>query len=103
MIVAIVDYGSGNLRSAAKAFERAVGEAGLDAEVRVTAEPTCVLRADRIVGVYEDGWDLLRAQGAQMPRTVNYITGPSRSGDIAQTMQLGAHGPLRLHIVLAEV
>jgi glutamine amidotransferase len=49
VIVAIVDYGSGNLRSAAKAFERAVGEAGLDAEVRVTAEPTCVLRADRIV------------------------------------------------------
>ncbi|MCA0305126.1 MAG: imidazole glycerol phosphate synthase subunit HisH [Proteobacteria bacterium] len=49
MIVAIVDYGSGNLRSAAKAFERAVSEAGLDAEVRVTAEPACVLRADHVV------------------------------------------------------
>ncbi len=49
MIVAIVDYGSGNLRSAAKAFERAVSEAGLDAEVRVTADPADVLRADHIV------------------------------------------------------
>ena len=53
-----------------------------------------------IVGSYEDGWDLLRATGEAMPRTINYITGPSRSGDIEQTMQLGAHGPLRLHIVL---
>lgn len=60
------------------------------------------LRADRIVGVYEEGWDLLRAQSSKMPRAVNYITGPSRSGDIEQTMQLGAHGPLRLHIVLAD-
>lgn len=61
-----------------------------------------ILRADRIVGAYEDAWDLLRAHHAAMPRTVNYITGPSRSGDIEQTMQLGAHGPLRLHIVLVE-
>jgi L-lactate dehydrogenase complex protein LldG len=59
-----------------------------------------LLPAERIVGSYEDGWDLLRATGEAMPRTVNYITGPSRSGDIEQTMQLGAHGPLRLHIVL---
>jgi glutamine amidotransferase len=49
VIVAIVDYGSGNLRSAAKAFERAVGDAGLDAEVKVTADPADVLRADRVV------------------------------------------------------
>lgn len=49
MIVAIVDYGSGNLRSAAKAFERAVREAGLDAEVRVSADPADILRAGHIV------------------------------------------------------
>jgi glutamine amidotransferase len=47
--VAIVDYGSGNLRSAAKAFERAVAEAGLGDQVRVTAEPAEVLAADHIV------------------------------------------------------
>lgn len=61
-----------------------------------------VLRADRIVGTYEDAWDLLRIQRSTLPRVVNYITGPSRSGDIEQTMQLGAHGPLRLHIALVE-
>lgn len=49
MIVAIVDYGSGNLRSAAKAFERAVGEAGLSADVRVTADPGDIDRASHIV------------------------------------------------------
>jgi hypothetical protein len=35
-----------------------------------------------------------------MPRTVNLITGPSRTGDIEQTIELGAHGPRRLHIIL---
>ncbi|MBI5164324.1 MAG: imidazole glycerol phosphate synthase subunit HisH [Magnetospirillum sp.] len=49
MRVAIVDYGSGNLRSAAKAFERVVAEAGLGAKVTVTADADVVARADRIV------------------------------------------------------
>lgn len=61
------------------------------------------LRADRIVGSYEDAWALLRVRGQGMPRTVNFITGPSRSADIEQTVQMGAHGPIRLHIVLAGV
>jgi glutamine amidotransferase len=49
MTVAIVDYGSGNLRSAAKAFERAAREGGLDDRVRVTSSPREVGEADRIV------------------------------------------------------
>lgn len=49
MTVAIVDYGSGNLRSAAKAFERAARESGLDDRVLVTADPHDVAGADRIV------------------------------------------------------
>jgi glutamine amidotransferase len=49
MKVAVVDYGSGNLHSAHKAFERAAQEAGLAAEVRVTADADWVLGADRIV------------------------------------------------------
>ncbi|MCF8479139.1 MAG: imidazole glycerol phosphate synthase subunit HisH [Rhodospirillum sp.] len=49
MTVAIVDYGSGNLRSAAKAFERAAREAGILAKVLVTDDAEVVHRADRIV------------------------------------------------------
>ena len=49
MHVAIIDYGSGNLHSAAKAFERAAREAGSKLEVKVTAEPQDVKDADRIV------------------------------------------------------
>ena len=49
MSVVIVDYGSGNLRSAAKAFERAVAEAGSAATVTVTADPDTVAGADRVV------------------------------------------------------
>ncbi len=49
MTIAIIDYGSGNLRSAAKSFERAAGEAGLDMEVLVTADPEAVRAAERVV------------------------------------------------------
>ena len=37
-----------------------------------------------------------------MPRTLNIISGPSRTADIEQTIQLGAHGPRRLHILLVS-
>lgn len=60
-----------------------------------------VVRAGQVVATYEDGWDLLRGCGA-IPRTVNFVTGPSRTGDIEQRIQLGAHGPRRLHVVLVE-
>ena len=67
-----------------------------------------VLRASRVVGAYEDAWDLLRRErqdavtGGFMPRNVMLVTGPSRSADIEQTLELGAHGPRRLHVVLIE-
>jgi L-lactate dehydrogenase complex protein LldG len=60
-----------------------------------------IVRGDAVVGIYEEAWDRLRTRG-DMPRTVNFITGPSRTGDIAQKLELGAHGPRRLHIVLVE-
>jgi len=47
--VAIVDYGSGNLHSAAKAFERAAHDAGLDQAICVTNDPEIVASADRLV------------------------------------------------------
>jgi len=49
MSVVIVDYGSGNLHSAAKAFERAARESGRDQPVVVTSDPAAVARADRVV------------------------------------------------------
>jgi L-lactate dehydrogenase complex protein LldG len=66
-----------------------------------------VMRAGEVVATYEDGWDLLRARQktkgeTALPRTVNFVTGPSRTGDIEQRIQLGAHGPRKLHIVLVD-
>lgn len=62
-----------------------------------------LLSATRIVGAYEDAWDLLRAEtGGAMPRTVMLVTGPSRSADIEQALELGAHGPRRLHVILLD-
>lgn len=62
-----------------------------------------VVRARQVVAAYEDGWDRLRRAGAgALPRAVNFITGPSRTGDIEQRIVLGAHGPRRLHIVVVE-
>ena len=60
-----------------------------------------LVHADQVVPAYEDGWDRLRSAGA-MPRAVNFITGPSRTGDIEQRIELGAHGPRRLHIILID-
>ncbi len=63
-----------------------------------------VLSTDKVVGCYEDVWDALRAaaDGAPLPRTINFISGPSRTGDIEQNITLGAHGPRRLHVILVE-
>lgn len=59
-----------------------------------------VLAAERVLPAMEDVWARLRAREGGMPRTVNFITGPSRTADVEQTMQEGAHGPRRLHLLL---
>jgi len=63
-----------------------------------------VLRESDIVGGYEEVWERLRARYGKdrMPRTVNTITGPSRTGDIEQAMELGAHGPRRMHVLVVR-
>lgn len=63
-----------------------------------------VLREGDIVSGYEDVWTRLRERYGKdrMPRTVNTITGPSRTGDIEQTIELGAHGPRRMHILVVR-
>ncbi|MEM9762793.1 MAG: LUD domain-containing protein [Pseudomonadota bacterium] len=59
-----------------------------------------LLREADLCAGFEDLWARFRSMGLD-PRTVNLVTGPSRSGDIGQTLQLGAHGPIALHIFLS--
>ncbi|MHA1572011.1 MAG: LutC/YkgG family protein [Alphaproteobacteria bacterium] len=65
-----------------------------------------ILPTDRLVGSMEQAWGRLRALGfgqtSALPRAVVIVTGPSRTGDIEQRIELGAHGPRRLHIVLVD-
>ncbi|WP_300437855.1 lactate utilization protein [Zoogloea sp.] len=61
-----------------------------------------VLHAGHIVRHFEDAWARLRARPEGLPRTVNIIAGPSRTGDVELTMQLGAHGPRSVQVILVR-
>ena len=61
-----------------------------------------VLRESRIVPHPEDAWTLLREERSSMPRTVNLICGPSKTGDVELVILEGAHGPRRFHVVVVQ-
>ena len=61
-----------------------------------------LLPAQRIVRHLEDAFDRLRDEHGEMPRTLNFITGPSKTADVEQVIQEGAHGPRRLHVLLLD-
>lgn len=60
--------------------------------------------ASRLVQGMEEAWGRLRQEYGEapgsLPRAVNFVSGPSRTGDIEQTLVLGAHGPYRVHLVV---
>ena len=59
-----------------------------------------VVREGDVVAGMEDAFERVRARHDGMPRAINMISGPSRTGDIEQTIVLGAHGPYRVHVLL---
>jgi L-lactate dehydrogenase complex protein LldG len=76
---------------------------GADAPTATALLPdthVAVVSAERIVDGMEDAFELIRRERGQLPRAVNLISGPSRTGDIEQTIVLGAHGPFRVHILV---
>jgi L-lactate dehydrogenase complex protein LldG len=77
--------------------------AGADTPTATTLLPdtnVAVVRADRIVSGMEEAFSLVRRERGAVPRAMNLISGPSRTGDVEQTIVLGAHGPFRVHILV---
>lgn len=60
----------------------------------------CLLRVSDILNDMEALWSRMASEGRAMPRTVNLVTGASRTADVEQIIQMGAHGPRRLHVLL---
>jgi L-lactate dehydrogenase complex protein LldG len=61
-----------------------------------------ILKTSRIVIGMEEAWNLAREELKQLPRACSFISGPSRTADIEQTLVIGAHGPYRVHIILLD-
>jgi L-lactate dehydrogenase complex protein LldG len=105
--------GGNDLNALSHAFS-GVAETGTLAMVSGAENPTTlnflpdnhlvVVAANDLSGSFEELFEKLRARYGKdkMPRTLNLITGPSRSADIEQTLILGAHGPRKLHIIVVE-
>jgi len=79
---------------------------GADTPTATTLLPdthVAIVSTSRIVDTMEDAFALIRTERGSVPRAINMISGPSRTGDIEQTIVLGAHGPFRVHILVVDV
>ncbi len=90
---AVAETGTLMLLSGAETF----ASAALLPETHIAIVPV-----DRIVGSIEDAFSLAKSERGELPRATNFISGPSRTGDIEQTIVLGAHGPYRVHVILVK-
>jgi L-lactate dehydrogenase complex protein LldG len=103
----------GDRASVTRAFA-GVAESGTILQISGPENPTTlnflpevhivVLEAANIFASYEEAWTKLRGQmgNGVMPRTVNMISGPSRTGDIEQTIVRPAHGPKNMHVIIVR-
>lgn len=103
MGVAIIDYGSGNLHSAAKAFERASRDSGLNLQIHVTSDPDIVRGSERIVlpgvGAFKDCRDGLRAIPGMWDTLIEQVIGRAKPFlGICVGMQLMASRGLEHHV-----
>jgi len=60
----------------------------------------CVLYREDLVNDMESLWSRMQNEQRAMPRAINIVTGPSRTADVEQVIQMGAHGPRRVHVIL---
>lgn len=60
----------------------------------------CVLKQDDLLNDMESLWVRMQTEQQEMPRAINIVTGPSRTADVEQTIQMGAHGPRQVHVIL---
>jgi L-lactate dehydrogenase complex protein LldG len=59
-----------------------------------------IVKEDQVLHAMEDVFERMREEDRSMPRALNFVSGPSRTADIEQTIVLGAHGPYRVHVIL---
>lgn len=90
---AVAETGTLMLLSGAETY----ASAGLLPETHIA-----IVHESRIVGAMEDAFILARNERGELPRATNFISGPSRTGDIEQTIVLGAHGPYRVHVIIVR-
>ncbi len=76
---------------------------GVDSPAAISLLPEthiAILDVQRIVSGMEEALALMKSERGTPPRAVNFVSGPSRTADIEQTIVIGAHGPYRVHVVL---
>ena len=88
----------------------AIGETGTLLLLGAPAQPKstsllpethiCIVKKSRLVPTMEDAFALMRREIGEPPRATFFVSGPSRTADIEQTLVIGAHGPYRVHVIL---